>query len=480
MTRTSDTHRRRWAITLLAVLGLVAAACGDDATDASGDADTTTSTAAPDDDDDGADADADEDAETDQDADTDTTSSEPVALTATWTGVTEDTIRLGFTTSDLIRLREMNLVDIDRGDPQMVLDALVDDVNERGGINGRMLEAHLEVLIPFDATEGDAACVRLTEDVGVFAVLAPFVGPNADLNTCFNARNETIVVGGQPTTEQLAESTAPWISPTMFSDRRLTSTIALMDDADLLGDRVGVAVTVEEQAVADEIVVPELEARGKEVFVAVQNVDPVDALAGEAAWERFIELWRTEDVDSVLMVENTATFGSAQLARSDLDANYLIADTTALLRGLGAFEGIEGSQLAGIIGSAGPSEQEAWELDATQDCIDVFETAHPEIEVVPTTEVAEGESDWYGNINVFCPPLRLFELVATAAGPDLTHESFVAAAEGLGEIELPGQVFASLGPGKYDAADAIRLTVFDETVGANGGEAPYGPLERVG
>ena len=139
-----------------------------------------------------------------------------------------------------------------------------------------------------------------------------------------------------------------------------------------------------------------------------------------------------------------------------------------------------GADLAGVIGSAGPSEAEVWELDATQDCVRVFEEANPGETVLPTTEVPEGEPDWFGNILPFCATLRLFELAANAAGPELTHESFLAGAESLGEIEIPGQVFASMGPGKYDAADAIRLTVFDASVGTNGGEMPYGPLTAVG
>lgn len=466
--------RRHPLLAILLVLALAAAACGDDGGDDTAVDESTTTTAADAGGDDGGDDSGDDDGEGDG-----TTTTAPVELTASWTGVTEDTIRLGFTTSDLIALREAGIVDIDRGDPQRVLDALIADVNDRGGINGRMLEGYLEVLLPIDATAADESCIRLTEDVGVFAVLAPFVGPNTELNPCINSRNETIIVGGQPTPAQLDVSEAPWISHTMASTRRLVGVLNLMEADGLLGDTVGVAVTQEEKAAADEIVIPVLQEMGKTVVDVVQNVDPGDILAGEAQWERFIELWESEGVDSVVMVENTATFGSTQLARSDLDAEFLIVDSSALLRGLGALDGAVAADLEGIIGSAGPSEEEAWELDATQDCISAFEDANPDIEVIPTTQVPEGESDWFGNINVFCPPLRLFELVATAAGPDLTHESFLAAAESLGVIDIPGQVFASLGPDKYDAADAVRLTVFDASVGVNGGETPYGPLERI-
>ncbi|NIR34753.1 MAG: hypothetical protein GWN79_00975, partial [Actinobacteria bacterium] len=67
-----------------------------------------------------------------------------------------------------------------------------------------------------------------------------------------------------------------------------------------------------------------------------------------------------------------------------------------------------------------------------------------------------------------CTRLRLFEMIATAAGPDLTHESFVTAAESLGEIELPGNPFTSLGPGKLDTSDSLRLAVFDPELGQFG------------
>ena len=464
-------HRRgRWILAILVLLSLVAAACGDDDT-TTGD-ETTTTTAAPDDE-------TTDDDTTDDETTGETTTTAPVELTASWTGVTEEVIRLGFTTTDLVRLREMGLVDIDRGDPQQALDALINDVNARGGIHGRMLEAYLEVVVPVDASAADAACVRMTEDIGVFAVLGPFAGPNTDLNPCINSRNETIIVGGQPNAEQLEQSRAPWISNTMFAGRRLAGVIELMEDDGLLGDTVAVVVRPEERQFADDIVIPALVDLGKDVVDVVQDSSPSDVLAGEAQWERFIELFKTEGVDSVVMVENTATFGSTQLAKSDLDANYLIADTTALLRGLGALDNAVPADLEGIIGSAGPSEEEAWELEATQDCVRVFEEANPGIEVLPTTQVPEGEPDWYGNILPFCAYLRLFELVADAAGPDLTHESFLAGAESLGEIDIPGQVFASMGPGKYDAADAIRLTVFDASVGTVGGEVPYGPLVAV-
>jgi len=471
---------KRMLLALLIAFGLLAAACSGDDSESTETDDTETSTdedaaeTESDESDDGNEDDADE-----PEAEDDTEPVEDVELTASWDGVTEDAIRLGFTTSDLQELKEIGLVDLDRGDPQVVLDALVDDVNARGGINGRMIEATLEVLIPFDTEAADEACVRFTEDIEVFAVLAPFVGPNTEVNPCINDLNETIIVGGQPTPEQLDRSKAPWISNTMFSQRRLEGVVQLMEDEGLLGDTVGVVVNAEEQAAADDIVIPALEALDKTVVSVVQDTPAGDVPAGEAAWSTFIQRFEAEGVDSVVMVENTGTFGSSQLARSELDAQFLIVDSAQLIRGLGNLGVVAPAELDGVIGSDTGSAEERWELESTQECIRVVEEANPEIDIVPSEDVPEGESDWFGNVEIFCAPLRLFELAAGAAGAELTHDSFVTGAESLGEIDIPAQVFASMGPDKYDAGDGVRLAVFDSTLGDNGDGATFAPTTRI-
>ena len=52
-----------------------------------------------------------------------------------------------------------------------------------------------------------------------------------------------------------------------------------------------------------------------------------------------------------------------------------------------------------------------------------------------------------------CRGIDLFTKIATAAGPDLTNESFTAAAEQLAQLELVGSSAASLAPGKTGADD---------------------------
>jgi len=58
--------------------------------------------------------------------------------------------------------------------------------------------------------------------------------------------------------------------------------------------------------------------------------------------------------------------------------------------------------------------------------------------------------------------LLLVAQVAAAAGPDLTNDSFGAAAASMGTIRIPAERFASLGPGKPDARDGLALAEWDQ------------------
>ena len=51
----------------------------------------------------------------------------------------------------------------------------------------------------------------------------------------------------------------------------------------------------------------------------------------------------------------------------------------------------------------------------------------------------------------------MFEAVATAAGPDLTNETFAKAAADIGDFSLPGYKYVSLGSDKFDARDSLIL-----------------------
>src|SRR5829696_3030751 len=81
-------------------------------------------------------------------------------------GVTADTIKIGVTYVDL---KAVTSITTNHGDYQATYQALIDDLNERGGINGRKLQAVYAPINPTVSQPAEAACLRLTQDEKVFA-----------------------------------------------------------------------------------------------------------------------------------------------------------------------------------------------------------------------------------------------------------------------------------------------------------------------
>lgn len=452
-------------------LMMVVASCGDDGGgDAGGEAEAATAeSAAPT---------ADSTSTEPTDAAATTAASEE--LTASWAGVTEDTIRIGFLEIDMESLVEMGLVEDDRGDPKHVIDILVEELNARGGIHGRHVEVTYENVLPVGTTDAEAACLRLTEDADVFAVLGFFAGPATEANPCISDTGETIMIGGSPTPADQARARAPWLSTGMAATRALPAAMGLMHDEGMLVDPVAVVWATEDENAARELVLPELDRLGHDVALEVAQTAPAgDRPAMADEWATIDERMRADGINSIVLVEQSAMVnGTNQLTALGYDGKILVA-SHGLLGRIGVTAQVPVEDLEGIGGTMGSTREESWDLPATRECIEILEAGDPEITVVPSDEVAEGEFDWAYSLIPNCQRLRFFEMIADAAGPDLTHETFLAAAEGLGEIELPYLPLGSLGPGKLDAADGIRLATFDPTIEPTGDMTPVGDLIRV-
>ena len=194
------TSKMRWPIAMFVALAMIVAACGgDDDSDAGSEepaAPATEAPAAPDEPapDDVAPEEAAPEKEPEETAEAPseepefepapTAEPEPeIVLTATARGVTAETITIGVSYLDIDQLVQLSISPATWGDQELVIQALVDDINNRGGINGRRVEVVMDKYSPIGTTEAEAACLRLTEDNEVFAVLFGFLGPAEVANT---------------------------------------------------------------------------------------------------------------------------------------------------------------------------------------------------------------------------------------------------------------------------------------------------------
>ena len=437
------------------VVGLLAASCSDDDADTTTDSTTTTATTA-------AAAAADDTTTTDPDSTTTTaavTTTEPIVLTDSFRGVTADSITIGYPAIDFDRLNASFGLDLTFASSAPLIERMVDDLNERGGILGREVEVLVRPYVPVGPVEVEQICIEYTEDVGVFAVLGGFAGPGAaDVNECITDLHETILVGGIPTPEQLARAKAPWITNSMRQERRATGLVELLDVNDRLeeiGTLAIIASTPSEEPIVDAARAAFEAADTAVAFQAIITTTG-DEFLTRGDVDTIVERGRREGVDSFLFIGDDA-YANEQLILSGDEFNlvWLNSDNVTGWRTDPPPE-LENTKLILATG-AGRSSRDDPEW---ADCIRLADEAYG-LEITPVSELELGETNHWSALVGVCLNLRLFEQVATAAGPDLTNESFAAAVESFGSYTMPGSPFASLGPGKYDGQDTLRLTTWN-------------------
>lgn len=115
-------------------------------------------------------------------------------------GVTAKEIFVGLTyTSDAEQANRSIGVDVSQGDTKANAEAIIADINERGGVAGRKLvpifHAYEAQSSKTDAQQDQEACARFTEDNKVFAVMGD--GRSDNLRACLLKARVLQVIGGQ-------------------------------------------------------------------------------------------------------------------------------------------------------------------------------------------------------------------------------------------------------------------------------------------
>jgi ABC-type branched-subunit amino acid transport system substrate-binding protein len=386
-------------------------------------------------------------------------------LGATAPGVTEDTITIAYTYLDFDLLVEMGLSPAGWGDQELAFQSLVDDINAEGGINGRQLEVIYEAYSPLGTEDAEAVCLRVTQDNEVFAVVGGFLGPAEPANTCIAGQQSTILVGGVQSDERLGEARAPWITDRPLRTRQAEIMLSLLDQEGMIeGKSVALITNIDAQDVRDAV----------RDTLADFDVEPVEDLlldapigdiaAEDAAWSPVAERLRGSAADVVMVVGNPSS-AVRNLRSQGLDVELWVLDQEAL-RALGATVNIEDAR--GALSSAPLTGQPLWDDDTVSECREIFTDANPDVDIIEPEDLEEGDDNWVQGIVTGCRFLRLFQEVATAAGPELTQDSFREAAAGMGKFTIPGQRFASLGPDKHDSNDSFQLVEFNPDLGSDG------------
>jgi ABC-type branched-subunit amino acid transport system substrate-binding protein len=382
------------------------------------------------------------------------------------TGLTDDTLRIGFIGADFGALAEAGLVP-DLGDQPKIVQSVVDQVNEDGGIDGRQVELKVTLV---DGTAGaeaaQAACVEMTQDFQAFAViLAPSL--SRDTARCTSVTNGTLTLGATGFDPDLYEEAEGRLftagsDTSMSTTRQYQGWAQLMDEEGVLdGKTIGV-VTAEQSpefvAAAEDGLIPALESLGHEVAVNVTLPCPegdTDCDQHEAA----VQEMKDAGVDVVFMAAANLTGPTFLQAAKNLDfhpqwvANgNQVTDTVSQF-----FESVK-DEWDGAVGTSTVFAEIDDLSDAAYDCNETIEAQ--------SGEAYEPGSDAFGFAASVC---LLFRTVATAgnevAAADLNQATMIEAIEGLGEVELNAGPSGTLSADKHDAGDYLFLADYSAAAG---------------
>lgn len=435
-------------LVIVVAFALIAAACGDDSGETS-DGTTTTpeSTTSVDD-------------TTTTVADGTTTTTSRAPNTASFQGVTPDTIKVGISAFDWDALAAFVSFGVSNSGDLMI--AALEAINDRGGIHGRMFETVLAEFLPVGPDGADAACLELTQDHEVFLVVG------ATLNEqilCITELNETAaIVASGLNEERLGRAKAPYATVLGSQESRSAGFVAAMEEAGLLEGKIGVMGFVDVSESAYRAVVGALRDAGYDPVEGLIGGNAEDLAATAREQARIYERMKDEGVEITISTTGVPLeIANARDAGYESDQWLLYTSMTG--RGL-RDEGVPTEYLDGAYAvnnsPTGTSAQPELANDpAAAACLDDLRarTDHP----LPYDLEAE-----INNINsalLTCAMAIIIEKALTNAGPVLTNDSLQAGIEAIGDLELPGYLDASLGPGDYGAAKGLRLIRFDGETG---------------
>jgi len=352
---------------------------------------------------------------------------------ATAPGVSKDEIKIGVTYPDLDAIRDVT--DISHGDYKATYNAVIDDLNKKGGIDGRKLVPVFAPINPIGTAPAQEACLKLTEDQKVFATVGFFY---FDAPLCYVSQHDTPILGGTMNPTYLQQAKAPWMTLDSGPEVTPRAVDALVKSGDLKGKIGVVGVATEEKNLLDAAVLPALKRNGIKNTVAIIDVPLNDAVAATQQAGTIAEKFKSDGIKTVLLVGAAPSAFSNALKNTDYRPK-LVGTPFSTFQGAAINKATDpalwkGSATADIAADfKDPSLQKCYGLVEKATGKTILEHAPP------------GTPDYQASAAAACRYISLFAQLAGAAGKDPTVAGFGKAAAKLGSVTLPGS-----GTIKYD------------------------------
>jgi ABC-type branched-subunit amino acid transport system substrate-binding protein len=381
-------------------------------------------------------------------------------LTATDRGVTAKTIKVGFTVLDTGGLGRTGVaigVSVDQQRDAWI--AYAKEINARGGINGRTIEPVVVAYDPVNENSQRQACLQLTQDEKVFAVVGGFNFPVAV--SCVTRENQTPLISGYPSTQDeiFAQANGRFVTMYPKASRMMAMMVAALDGAGKLkGRTIGILNQQQNDPGGKTSAALEraIEARG----YSVKRRADLSADSGTSASQVPVTVnqFQTDGIDTVFVLAGvtTATQFVQQADGQGYRPMYHLGDWAnnnndfTVQNMPRSFQAIGVTHIMGHGNKVLPFEENA----AAARCREIHDK-HSGRTLQP-----RGTAE-YGATTQNCDSILAFEKVARAAGPELTRARLAAAVATVGTFPIANWAAGRFGSGKSDFVDQLRFQVFD-------------------
>ena len=404
------------------------------------------------------------------------------------TGVTANSIKIGIAIVDFAPIQQF--VDFNHGDEQKIDQVFIDNINKNGGIGGKKLDVVYQKYTPIGSTFPTQVCTKMTQDEKVFAVLGNIEDPTGASQLCVSKQNHTILIGHDMTDTELlgAAPNGLMLTPDIAAERRLNVLLSLVKTQKTLdGKTVATLAETSTKGRISSVITPALKDMGVKTGTnAVLDVGgTTDTTAAQAQLDSFIERWKTEGVNAIIITgaDVVANQFVTKLSKQ-MPGTLLLTDSTSSAAGSAqdnVAAHLNPNPYEGMLTANGLPDQQAFEEANLQKCVKEYETATGETVISPQ-DLKPGPDGkrvqvWVA-ISDICRELTMFQQIAAKVGPYLNNTNWVNAVNSLGAVkDLPSSQYASLKTGKYDADDSFALAKFES---AKNDFVLISPIQNIG
>ena len=347
-------------------------------------------------------------------------------------GVTATTIRVGIPYVDLAAVRAVG-VDIDWGSVPDAFNAIINNMNAHGGINGRRIVPYIVPVNPTGSTAATTVCTQLTEDDTVFAAIGPLQA------TCYLEHGTPVI----------ASIYAPGNITGVAQDFTLAPPPAAFDQVQLSAFSRQGAFKHKKVAIFGGVESDAAEAKSVEgilaklhvpvVTTAIDSAPQGDLIASNAQVTAIAQRFESDGVNEVVAVGDGSAVWPQGLSaiQSSYNPAWIATNESDLSGQVGGDN--NPTYLKNVLTSSPltPPAQ-IWSNAGTQQCVKLVREAYPSDHInAYSPTLPESEITFMG-VELACTDMALFSDIAKTAGKDLTVSSFTRAGYGLKNAVIPG------------------------------------------